>query len=374
MKNKALLIGFFNPLTEVANTGSPAGAKVQLQILRSLGETYEDPKAFVLREKRSWPYSKLVEKKVQIDNVIYPLLFNFKLLKFLIFSVSLFLYAIKNNCRDIYQYNSYFFVNIVCLILRLLGRNSTLILQDVHCKPRFLDSLKQGRVVEWLSLQIAKLAYTQIVPISETIVEDFKIKRKKCFVWPGGIVGKVESDDEDTQLSKYAVLAGTLNPYNGALELCRAWLEQEIDIPLHIFGKGPDKSQIIELTKLSSLIIYHGKVPPQVVEKFTKNATFNFCLRYDENIDQRYFFPSKFFDVYVCKGNAIVNDFYGLSNKMKLNVFIVKDDLNNLSTLMNSIGFNYSKESYFSRVEYAKENFSWDRCIKILHQKLHCKD
>lgn len=374
MRNKALLVGFFNPLSEVADSGSPAGSKVQHQILNSLGKSYDETEAFVLSEKRTWPYSSLIEKPRRIGNIYYPFLLNIKSLKFLVFSFLLLMHVINNNFKVIYQYNSYFFVNFTCLILRFFGRKNVLILQDIHCNAGFFMSVKQGRIIEWLSLQIAKLAYTQILPISEAIVEDFHFKTEKSLVWAGGCIGDLQIDTKDFELSEYGVLAGTLTPYNGALVLCKAWLDHKINFPLHIFGDGKDKEKIIELGNVSPFIIYHGKVSPEEVKKYTTKALFNFCLRYDKGINQRYFFPSKFFDVYTCKGYVIANDFYGLTEEMKYNLLIVDDELSNLPYLLEVARKKDPKEDYISRTNYAKQHLSWDTCIKKIYQKLHNKD
>ncbi|MDF7760039.1 hypothetical protein PU683_10910 [Kosakonia cowanii] len=374
MRNKALLVGFFNPLDEVADAGSPAGSKVQHQILNSLSKSYDEAEAFVLGEKRAWPYSDLIEKPRRFGNIYYPFIFNFKAIKFLVFSFLLLVHVISNNFRVVYQYNSFFFVNLTCLILRLFGRKNVLILQDIHCNASFFKSVKQGRFWEWLALQIAKLAYTQILPISEAIVEDFNFKKEGSLVWAGGIIGDVQSDYREGELAEYGVLACTLMPYNGAYDLCKAWVDQKISIPLHIFGDGTDKEKILNLAKINPFIIFHGKVPPEEVKHYTTTALLNFCLRYDRGINQRYFFPSKFFDIYTCRGYVVVNDFYGLTEKIKHNLFIVDDELTRLSSVVDHARQKNPREDYVSRINYAEKHLSWDRCINKIHQNLHNKD
>lgn len=374
MSNKALLIGFFNPLSEVADAGSPAGSKVQHQILNSLSKSYDEAKAFVLSEKRAWPYSDLIEKPRRFGNIYYPFLFNFKSIKFLVFSFILLVHVISNKYKVVYQYNSYFFVNVTCLILRLFGRKNVLILQDIHCNASLFKSIRQGRFFEWLALQIARLAYTKILPISEAIVQDFHFKKEKCLVWAGGIIGDVEADSSEGELAEYGVFAGTLMPYNGAYDLCKAWLDHNINLPLHIFGDGADKEKILELAQTNPFIIFHGKVPPEEVKRYTTTALFNFCLRYDKGINQRYFFPSKFFDVYTCQGYVVVNDFYGLTERMKHNLLIVDDELTNLPSLVDFARQNNPRGDYVSRINYAKQHLSWDTCINKIYQNLHKKD
>lgn len=374
MRNKALLVGFFNPLSEVADAGSAAGSKVQHQILNSLSKSYDETEAFVLSEKRTWPYSTLIEKPRRFGNIYYPFLFNFKSVKLLVFSFLLFIHVISKNFRVVYQYNSYFFVNITCLIFRLFGRKNVLILQDIHCDAGFFKSVKQGRIFEWLALQIAKLAYTQILPISEAIVEDFHFKNEKSLVWAGGVIGDVQADTSESELAEYGVLAGTLMPYNGAYDLCKAWVDHKINFPLHIFGDGTDKDKIIGLAKNSPFIIFHGKVSPEEVKSYTTTALLNFCLRYEKGINQRYFFPSKFFDIYACRGYVIVNDFYGLTERMKHNLLIVDDELTRLPSLIEVARQKDPREDNVSRINYAKQHLSWDTCINKIYQNLHNKD
>ena len=367
MLSKVFFIGFFNPPDDLGKYGSAAGTKVQLEIIRCLEEVHGSVKCIVMREVSTWPRNKVFYKSIKMEHVYFPFFINIKFFKILYFSMQTLIKIFKSSPQVVYQYNSYLSVNLVSFLFKICGVKTVLILQDINCTPSFIQSINplKFRLGEYLGLILARYAYSVIVPISDAIITDFKFNPNKCIVWRGGIIGDAYICKTITHKceNKFAVVAGTLNAYNGIFKLVEEWVSQEIPYDLHIFGDGEESAEIKRIATYSNHIKYHGRVTPNIVSDYLNKSSVNFCLRYSIVIDERYFFPSKFFDIFLYPGSVVVNSFYGLPDEAKDTIFIVSDDLSNLRAVINFAVEDNFCNNYTRRKKIAKSFFLWNKII-----------
>ncbi|WP_213956027.1 hypothetical protein [Variovorax sp. dw_954] len=266
------------------------------------------------------------------------------------------------------QYNSYFFENLVLLIYRAIRAKVALaiIIQDLHIdlsvgvfSKRGLRSISQ-RLAFWLAR-----TFDLIVPISASIVDDFRLDSSKCIIFQGGIT-KFANDlmlGERPVSQAIGVFAGALESYNGVDLLVQQWLGQKIGYPLHIFGRGRLAEFVSSAATESSHIVYHGFLDEQSVLGWQQVARWNFCFRYSIGLNQDYFFPSKLFNVACAPGALVVNNFNSLPEGIKNHSCVVADDMSNLSLQMResltSVGVLEARE----RRNYVLSNHSWAACI-----------
>lgn len=378
MFKKVFFVGAFNSGGLLKSEGSFAGAKVQLEIIQCLRNLYPEVDAFAMQEVQTWPFNKLLIRNSEFNNVIFPTLINLKFFKSFVYALQVLVFALRNKPEVVFQYNSSFSLNLLSYVLNMLGVKTVLVLQDINCKPNilWLSFLRPVKIFEIFGLKLAKVAFDIIVPVSDAIISEFSFENCNTIVWPGGVIDEVNpslvSLDKPSDLTGcFAAVAGTLNEYNGVYLLARTWCDQNIPFVLHIFGDGVDGPKIKELSKQHSNIEYHGRTAPELVKKYLQMSTFNFCLRYSIGIDQRFFFPSKFFDIFAHPGAVLVNDFYGIPEKAKGEIYILNEDLSNLSHLVSEIINECDRSNYINRVKLANNYFSWLTLFKEIHRKLN---
>lgn len=208
-----------------------------------------------------------------------------------------------------------------------------------------------------LCTKLYKFADYSII-VNGAIATDFKIT-KKYDVFPGGLTAQARSLlKSNCVIENIAVFAGALERYNGIDQLIKFWINNNINICLHVFGKGTEFNQLSALCAGSAKVILHGFVEPEIVAKFQSHAKFNFCLRYSIGINRNYFFPSKMFEVLSCPGVPIVNDIVDFDPR--LNDFVLKVD-KDFSNLMEILNKDYSsRDFYLNRLERTKILLEYD--------------
>lgn len=378
---KSAFIGHFSPKSKSSDlASSAAGNQVQMQIIKELNEQTEGKIiCYAMKPEPVWPRGKLISKSFCEDSNEYIGYVNLPILKHLLFSIRLLTRLLCDNPKLCVQYNSYFFENIALLLFRLLSHKVFLVIliQDIHVEKSYFGfSLRYLRSISSkLSIRLSRY-FNLILPISSTIIVDFKLDPKRCLVFQGGATEYAMElmRSQQAPSDDFGVFAGALEPYNGIDRLVNQWLRFGIENKLHVFGRGSLQSQIENTAKQSSRIVYHGLQSDETVFKWQLKARWNFCFRYSDGINQEYFFPSKLFNVMSAPGAVIVNNFHALPSNFREYIGVVADDLSDLPcVLMNSFEMQ-SMHRVEQRREIVRSAHSWKSCIKKIIQaaKLEC--
>lgn len=369
---RVAFVGHFSPASSALDkANSTAANQVQNQILQELiGVCAADSVyCYVMAPHASWPEGPFLTRSRQEGAVEFVGYINLPVLKHVIFSLRFFwrmCIARPNLCL---QYNSYLFENIALLTFRLIFRSSILavIIQDIHAISgnRFFSKKYFRSLFEKASLSLAR-RFSIIVPVSDAIISEFGFDPSKCFVFKGGVTKFADELAlyECGDLEDIGVFAGGLEPHNGIDKLIEQWLLNECKQELHVFGKG----SLEEYVRLSALrsekIIFHGFQPERVIINFQRKARWNFCLRYSSGIDERYFFPSKFFNILSAPGCVVVNEFFGLPEDLIKYLIVVRDDISDIVPRLASVPFKLISDITRDRRVIVRANHSWRACIK----------
>lgn len=375
-----VFVGHFSPLSNsTGEASSTAGNQVQRQILKELGlrSGSEDVVTYSMVPMSAWPRGPLISRSLIEGPDVFPAYVNLPILKHMVFALRLLVKLIWNRPQLCLQYNSYLFENLTLLLYRLLRPSCGLVIfiQDIHVSPNAKLLSKSGlrSFSERVSLWLAR-RFNTIVPISEAIAKDFCMDRDKCFVFQGGVTDfalKLMQASEQQPLLDIAVFAGSLEPHNGIDRLVDRWIDCEVQWPLHIFGRG----SLLEYVKLaaegSERIVFHDFQPEDVILEWQSKARWNFCLRYSDGLDERYFFPSKLFNISCTSGVVIANDFQGIPDSLREHLCIVANDLSDLpASLATSIEPTQVEKAQM-RHQLVMNQYSWGKCIeKIIETQL----
>lgn len=376
---KISFIGHFSPFNQASNNAtSTAGNQVQREIINELGIMYglKNVLSYSMAPISSYPDDILINPLITEENIAYLNFINIHVLKHITFSARLFLNLIKYKPKVCVQYNSYLFENICLIIYRLIYSKTILVIfiQDINITPKsnLLTKIGLRSLSEKISIWLAKY-FDIIIPISINIINDFGIDNKKCIIFQGGLTRfsyKLLKNQSNTR-NEIAVFAGGLEPHNGIDKLVHQWILQDIKYELHIFGRGTLENLIREQSAHTKNIIFHGFKPEEVIEKWQSESKWNFCLRYSVGIDQRYFFPSKFFNILCAPGMVVVNNFNNLPHDLKDYLIFVDDDLTNLNKVLLSTTKNKKAPVTYERYDILQKNHTWENIINQIDAKIN---
>lgn len=367
-----IMIGHFSPYSRaIDQASSPAGNQVQRKILKELSDQCgsDAVACYSMAPQPSWPVGPIFVDTESEGEVTFLGYLNFPVIKHFCFACSLLLELFKYRPRFVIQYNSFVFENIAILVYRILFIRAfvCVIVQDIHITlgSDFFSRLWFRSIFEWFGLFLAR-NFDLIVPVSYKIIKDFNMEPSKCIVFQGGVTDFAEKiiHSDMSQLSEIGVFAGALEPYNGVDRLINQWLCDDIDRELHIFGRGSLESMIREASLRYDKIIYHGFQSEDDVIFWLRKARWNFCFRYNEGLNEAYFFPSKFFNILCAPGVVIVNDFYGLPAGVRNFVCVVPDELSTLKKVMAQSLHQFDSNLVSERKHIVQKNYSWHACIK----------
>lgn len=365
-----VFIGHFSAiLTNSNGASSTAGNQVQREIFHCLvnNSLITNVFCYSMSPNSFWPKGPLIVKSNNEGNIEFIGFINIPIIKHIIFSYRIFLRLLSLKPKLCIQYNPYVFENIALLLFKFFISKTFLVIliQDV-----FILNNRFG-FFQFLTFFSQKISiflshyFNMIIPISYSIIEDFKFSPKKCYVFQGGLTEFAQKLmlKSNQHLDKIAVFAGSLELHNGVDLLIDRWLSIPINYKLHIFGSGSLEGIVRNASKNSNLIVFHGKQSEKIVLKWQLNATWNLCFRYSKGINQKYFFPSKFFNIICAPGALVTNDFYGIPLRLRRYIGIASDDLSDLSDTLDCA----LKVSNFQAVErrrvIANDEHSWSACI-----------
>lgn len=360
---KCLFVGAFEKRGDLNNRAtSSAGNQVQCEIIEALKNLTSNSallvQSYALKPVAAWPRGPLWVRAENDDSFKSPSILNVAIFKRFLFSIKLFSFLWKNNPKIVFTYNPGAFDSIALLTYRWMRHVFLVsIIQDVH------TGVGAPFGVRWISDGVAlKLArwFDLIIPISRCIAEDFNFKPSKVLVFNGGLTRQSRDllNVNPSNRLPYAVFAGALEKYNGVEQLISIWPTLKANFVLHIFGKGACEEMVKNAEKMCKNIVYHGFSSEEDVAKWQASATLNFCLRYSLNINARYFFPSKFFNVLAAPGAVVVNRFDGFPLELEKFCFIVDDDLKNLQEKIDSIDLHMNNNLKCRR-DWLRANAEW---------------
>ncbi|GLT20764.1 hypothetical protein GCM10007933_02160 [Zoogloea oryzae] len=171
-------------------------------------------------------------------------------------------------------------------------------------------------------------------------------------------------------LDEMAVFAGALESHNGVDKLVRQWIQYDINYPLHVFGRGSLEKEIRDMAERSEWVFFHGLVSEAEVAQWQARSLWNFCLRYSIGLNQRYFFPSKFFNIAAAPGGVIVNNLYGLPDVLRPYLSVVDEGLTQLKSALDKARVLGEAEFVKERHELLRDSYSWRACILTILSRL----
>ncbi len=367
MKDK-LFIGHFSSDGVFINpSASAAGDLVQTQIINDLKRCKDSSKVFTLAMEpaQCWPKGPFRVKGKSINDIKFVYFINLPILKNIIFAINILLFTINNkSIKHILVYNSYFFENISVIILKyLMKANTTILIQDVRdgSKFGFLSRL-QDKIANKLVFY-----FDRILPINQGIIDYLSLPLSKVLVFEGGVESlRIEEElNSEHELMNFAVFAGALEPHNGIDELLNCWITNKVDYTLHIFGRGSMEGMVKHFSETYDNIIFHGMKSQNIVYEYQKNAKFNFCLRLSKGLNEKLFFPSKFFNAALCSGELIVNNFYGLTEDMKNHTLVLDSNFSNIVEILH--GKHDFVERKKKRLLFLEEKHCWSRLFDEIY-------
>ncbi|OEY65159.1 hypothetical protein BG841_00875 [Marinobacter sp. X15-166B] len=156
------------------------------------------------------------------------------------------------------------------------------------------------------------------------------------------------------------VFAGALEKHNGICKLLDAWKVIPDNYELIVYGKGGLKQYVAEIAQSLPNVTYRGYANKDVIHQEMMQSDFNVCFRFSDGIDERFFFPSKFFSVNCYPGFALVNNFSGLPREFQEVGFVINDDMSNIVEVLESKVMDLKKKTV-KRQEYLFGNYSWSK-------------
>ncbi len=361
-----LFIGSFNDPSLKDFHGSGAGAKVQCEIIDALKDQERNVLALVMPEVPSWPKGKLLQQSKYSDVVKFLPIINISFLKRLSFFVQVFFYVIRNRPKTVFYYNSSVLTCLFSFVLHYFGASRILILQDVFVPKfeSFFSLFNPRKVLLYFYVKILPFSFDFYIPITGHCITDIYLPKEKSVVFPGAVPTSRlrEFSNSNSLVSNFAVFAGALEEYNGVDMLINNWPQHDdIEFSLHVFGSGRLSNLVLEKSRLNQNIIFHGFKPPEIVDEYLLKSRINFCFRYSKGIDQRFFFPSKFFDLILLPGYLVCNRFDNIPDELVDYVTIVDDGFFNLKEII--LSFSLSDRDFGDLFNIVGNNYTWQGFI-----------
>ena len=365
-------IGHFSPVADnTSAASSPAGNLVQLKILQELRAIVNDKVAcYSMSPQPAWPKGRLWIRGTKDGLIVFPGFLNLPILKHIFFSVRVFLMLIRAKPNDVIIYNSYLFENIMLLVYRrIVNCKIAMIIQDYHGTwGSVFDAKSLFRTVSELAAGYLVAYYDFCIPISKGLAEKLRLPESKFAIFQGGVTEFAEhlKIHDDRELQQIAIFAGSLEPHNGVGVLVDCWVDQNVPVPLHVYGRGSLEAHVRAKAGQSDMVIFHGFCDEAVVAERQAVATWNFCLRYSEKLNEDFFFPSKLFNMLICRGAVVANEFGSIPDDIRKFITFVDGPLGDLKSCMAVARARNCETDVLERRSYVMRQFSWRRALQDL--------
>lgn len=374
--DRIMFIGCFSLDFYSNGANSPAANQVQIEIINAIKKEFTKSDVVVSANKpqRTWPYSKLFQRSQVIEKYKFQGYLNFLVLKDLVIYFRHFGFIINYKPNVIFKYNTTIFESLFLFCVKKIFKiKIVVVLQDVSYQ--YVNSNFIKKHLEIYALKLCSNFDVQI-PITKDFLKDFSLNQEKCIVFQGGMTFQskalmsIEIDFERINNSKYFVYAGALEEYNGIKSIVDYWVNNDLDFDLHIYGKGSFENYVIECVTKTNNIKYFGFKDESIIINDQISAFGNFCFRNSKGINQKYFFPSKFFNVLACPGRVFVNDFENIPETIKSDCYILNEDLSNVKEILALHKKNEDVYNYNSRLKWLLKYADWSYAINLVKNKL----
>jgi hypothetical protein len=337
-----------------------------LEIIKNLKNVFSSSSLyfFIFEPNKTWPFSKIYISKKNEDEFKFHSYVNIKGIREFFILINRAIKILLNRPTCIFIYNTSFIEALVFYLLKKYFKFKVILfIQDVN-QNNFLEKFINNYTFKFAS------NFDLLIPITSSIIEDFKLPEKKTILFSGGcteIAFKMQEIclKEEINLFPKAIFAGRLEKYNGIDKIVDYWIKNNINFELHIYGTGSYKSELISKLNLNPNIKYFGLVSDIDVFNIQLHSAINFCLRYSINLNQNYFFPSKLYNLMSAPGAVVVNNFNNIPDEMLKYTILLEDDFSNLVEILEN-STKYDKEFYNKRIIWLNQFANWkDLMIKI---------
>ena len=131
---------------------------------------------------------------------------------------------------------------------------------------------------------------------------------------------------------------------------------------IHVFGTGSLSEYVSSISKANPNVVYHGFKSPEFVDEYLLKSNINFCFRYSKGLDQKFFFPSKFFDLINLPGFLVCNRFENIPFELTEYVVFSNEDLSNLSEIIKRCSISIRKTEQLNKLVFKK--YTWKFFLK----------
>ena len=374
MKNKNLdRIFFFGSFTFFSNGNSAyaaSGSQVQLEIIKNLKNVFSSSLLyfFIFEPNKTWPFSKIYISKKNVDKFKFHSYVNIKGIRESIILFNRIFKIFLNKPSSIFIYNISFIEALVYYLLKKWFKfKVVLFIQDVN---------QENLLQKFLNIYTFKFAsnFDLLIPITSSIIEDFKLPINKTILFSGGCteiafsMQKIVRDQNITLLPR-AVFAGRLEKYNGIDKIVEYWIRNSIQFELHIYGIGSYKSELKSKLNLNTNIKYFGLVSDWDVFNIQRHSALNFCLRYSINLNQNYFFPSKLYNLMSAPGTVLINKFNNIPEEMLKYLVLLDENFSNLQEVLDNSS-NFERDVYLKRIAWLNQSANWSDLMISIKLKL----
>lgn len=213
-----------------------------------------------------------------------------------------------------------------------------------------------GKLVRWFDL---------VAPVTAALAKELKVNANKVYVLPGAMehtapLVRRRSCRRDMVKVLYA---GALERHNGVDKLIKAWKDVPPRFHLFIYGKGSLEKEVTQACKEANNISYMGLASKNKIHTEMLSSDFNVCFRFSSGIDERFFFPSKFFSINCYPGFSLINNFHGVPEKYRELGGLVDNDLNNLACILNKAD-TYLDNKTAERQGFLYSRYQWSIVLR----------
>lgn len=343
-----------------------------LEINKSVG--FENVLCISVAPNQKWPLGDVYIDSVAEDNIRFLSYLNISIIRNFIIFFKILRCLFQYPVDSIIVYNCRLSMILPVSIISFVRENvfSCCILQDIYMTNNLSANIASHvrAILEKFSLYLVR-RFGCVVPVTDSIIADFKIPKERSFVFSGGVTNFAWSivNEADKKIENIAVFAGGLFEHNGVDLLAECWRKQNINFDLYIFGKGTLSSKIEEISKDSVNIKYMGFHPEETVRSWLNRSKWNFCLRYSHGIESKYFFPSKFYNLLCAPGVIFINQSQDIPAELVDEVTVLNDDLSNLSEEVHKSIEGLSMERIAKRRQKLQHEYSWSYCIEQIFSR-----
>lgn len=149
--------------------------------------------------------------------------------------------------------------------------------------------------------------FDQLITLTQYTAMDFGLGIPYLVIEAGIDTQPTVTKSEKSKDSRHSILyTGSLNALSGMqLVLELAYICQDMDVEIEIYGSGEFASAVREAEKRGLPIHYHGSVSHAVALAAQESADILICPRMPDNFTTKYTFPSKVLE-YISRGKPVI--------------------------------------------------------------------